>query len=64
MDEQLRHYENKLSFEIDSWDLKVALEGGESIVVVDTRSPEAYEKARIPGAVNIPHRPEEPCGCQ
>ena len=42
MDEQLRYYDNKLSSEIDSWDLKVALEAGENIVVVDARSPEAY----------------------
>ena len=56
MDEQNRHYQNKLNFEIDSWDLKVALEAGEPIVVVDARSPESYAKAHIPGAVNIPHR--------
>jgi len=56
MDEQLRHYENKLAFETDSWDLKVALESGENIIVVDARSPEAYHKEHIPGAINIPHR--------
>jgi len=56
MDEQNRHYQNKLNFEIDSWDLKVALEAGEPIVVVDARSPESYAKGHIPGAVNIPHR--------
>ena len=56
MDEQLNHYERKLEFETDSWDLKVALEAGESIIVIDARSPEAYQKEHIPGAVNIPHR--------
>ena len=56
MDEQLRYYENKLSFEIDSWDLKVALAAGENTVVIDARSPEAYQKAHIPGAINLPHR--------
>ena len=56
MDEQLRHYESKLAFETDSWDLKVALEAKENIVVLDTRSPEAYQKEHIPGAINIPHR--------
>lgn len=56
MDEQLRYYENKLAFEIDSWDLKVALESGENIIVIDARSPEAYQKEHIPGAINIPHR--------
>jgi rhodanese-related sulfurtransferase len=56
MEERLRHYENKLAFETDSWDLKVALEAGENIVVVDARSPQAYQKEHIPGAINIPHR--------
>jgi rhodanese-related sulfurtransferase len=56
MNEQKRHYENKLAFETDSWDLKVALESGENVVVIDARSPEAYQKEHIPGAINIPHR--------
>lgn len=56
MDEQQMHYKNKLAFETDSWDLQVALEAGENIVVVDTRSPEAYQREHIPGAINIPHR--------
>lgn len=56
MDIQLRHYENKLAFETDSWDLKVVLESGESVNVIDTRSPEAYQKEHIPGAINIPYR--------
>ena len=56
MDEQLSHYANKLAFETDSWDLKVALESGEKIAVIDARSPEAYQKEHIPGAINIPHR--------
>lgn len=56
MDEQLRHYENKLAFETDSWDLKVALESGENVIVTDARSPEAFQKEHIPGAINVPHR--------
>jgi len=56
MDEQLNHYANKLAFETDSWDLKVALESGEKILVIDARSAEAYQKEHIPGSVNIPHR--------
>ena len=56
MDEQLRHYEWKLAFETDSWDLKVALESGENILVIDARSPEAYQREHIPGAINVPHR--------
>lgn len=56
MEQQLDFYEKKLAFEIDSWDLKVALESGENIIVIDARSPEAYQKEHIPGAINIPHR--------
>lgn len=56
MTDQIRHYENKLAFEIDSWDVKVALEAGERILVIDARSAEAYHKEHIPGAINIPHR--------
>ena len=56
MDKQTNHYEAKLAFETDSWDLKVAMESGENIIVIDARSPEAYQKEHIPGAINIPHR--------
>ncbi|MEA2700148.1 MAG: hypothetical protein QOI66_4419 [Myxococcales bacterium] len=56
MHEQAKHYQNKLNFEIDSWDLKVALEAGERVIVIDARSPESYARGHIPGAVNIPHR--------
>lgn len=56
MNEQIRHYQSRLTFETDSWDLKIALESRENILVIDTRSPEAFQKAHIPGAINIPHR--------
>lgn len=56
MDEQLRHYTAKLAYEIDAWDLQAARESGETITVVDTRSPDAYRKEHIAGAINIPHR--------
>lgn len=56
MDEQLRHYADKLAYEIDSWDLKVALESGEKVIVVDARSPQAFAAGHIPGAISLPHR--------
>ena len=56
MDEQLRHYSSKLAYEIDSWDLKVALEKGEKVTVIDARSPQAFDTEHIPGAVSLPHR--------
>ena len=56
MEDQLQYYANKLAYEIDSWDLKTALDAGEDVVVVDTRSPEAFQLDHIPDALNIPHR--------
>ncbi|MGE0145156.1 MAG: rhodanese-like domain-containing protein [Planctomycetota bacterium] len=56
MDDQLKHYSDKLEYEIDSWDLHVALGDGESIIVLDARSPEAFQYEHIQGAINIPHR--------
>lgn len=56
MDEQIRHYQNKLAFETDAWDLQVALDAGDKVIVIDARSPEAYRREHIPGAINIPHR--------
>ena len=56
MDDQARFYLAKLQYEIDPWDLNEALERGDKIHLVDTRSAEAYGRSHIPGAVNIPHR--------
>jgi rhodanese-related sulfurtransferase len=56
MDEQIRHYQAKLQYEIDPWDLNEALGRGDKILLVDTRSAEAYGQSHIPGAINIPHR--------
>lgn len=53
---QLDYYQAKLAYEIDSADLKAALEEGQELVVVDGRSSEAYEREHIPGAISIPHR--------
>ncbi|MGW0563268.1 rhodanese-like domain-containing protein [Streptomyces sp. NPDC003016] len=53
---QLDYYQEKLAYEIDSADLKAALEEGQELVVVDGRSTESYEREHIPGAISIPHR--------
>ena len=60
MDTQLMHYESKLAFETDAWDLKAAMDAGENIVVIDARSQEAYGKEHIPGEINVPHRQMNP----
>lgn len=56
MEEQLKHYADKLAYEIDSWDLKVARERGENVTVIDARSADAFAAEHIPGAISIPHR--------
>lgn len=56
MNEQIKHYENKLAFEIDPSDLFAALNDGENVVVIDARAPHGYEREHIPKAVNLPHR--------
>ena len=43
--DQLKHYADKLDYEIDSWDLKVALDAREAVVVVDARSPESFAES-------------------
>lgn len=55
-DDQIRHYESKLAFEIDAWDLKAAIDAGENVIVIDARSTEAYARQHIPNAVSFPHR--------
>ena len=56
MDDHIQHYEDKLKYETDSWDLNEAMQNGERVVVIDARSPEAFAEGHIPGAVNFPHR--------
>ena len=56
MNDQKLFYQQKLQFEVDSWDLNDALSKGEKVVAIDARSAEVYENEHIPGAVNIPHR--------
>ena len=53
--EKLNYFQSKLSFEMDSSDLYVSLNNNEDITIIDGRSPEAYEKEHIPGAINLPH---------
>lgn len=56
MTEQQSYYQHKLKFEIDSSDLFEAIDKGRKLIVLDTRSIEAFEKEHIPGAINLPHR--------
>lgn len=56
MEDQMNYYRNKLNYEIDSWDLSVALGGDDDVLVVDARAASAFARGHIPGAINLPHR--------
>lgn len=59
MDQQIQYYRDKLNNETDSADLAGHFNNGQenvNLVVIDTRSIDAYEKEHIPGAINFPHR--------
>jgi rhodanese-related sulfurtransferase len=56
MEDQIKHYENKLAFEMDSSDLFDALNNGEKVIVIDSRKAFGFEAEHIPTAINIPHR--------
>jgi rhodanese-related sulfurtransferase len=52
-----RHFRSKLAVETDPADVHQDLERGHSgIVVVDTRSPDAYARCHVRGAINLPTR--------
>jgi rhodanese-related sulfurtransferase len=51
-----RHFLGRLAFETDPSDVAAQLrDAPEAIVLVDTRSAEAYAAAHIAGAVSLPH---------
>ncbi len=56
MNGQIKHYEDKLKYEMDSWDLSLALKNNENVIVIDARASNAYEYERVPSAINIPHK--------
>ena len=56
MESQIKHYENKLAFEMDPSDLFDALNNGEKVIALDTRKAFGFEADHIPTAINIPHR--------
>lgn len=56
MNDQIKHYADKLEFEMDSSDLQSALDRGEKIIVIDARSLASFQQEHIPGAISLPHR--------
>ena len=50
------HFARRLEVETDAWDLHEDLKNKVAgIVVVDTRKPESFQAAHIPGAINLHH---------
>jgi rhodanese-related sulfurtransferase len=56
MEAQIKHYENKLAFEMDPSDLFDALNNGEKVIAIDARKAFGFEAEHIPTSINIPHR--------
>jgi rhodanese-related sulfurtransferase len=55
----LAHFAGKLSFEADVSDVHADMEAGllgRAFVLIDSRSAQAWEQGRIPGAVHLPTR--------
>lgn len=56
MTDALEYFTAKLRHETDASDVYAAQKAGESLMVVDVRSEEAWAQGRIRGAVHIPYR--------
>lgn len=51
------HFASGFRFETDCWDVHAALSSSApDFVLFDVRSPEAFGRGHVEGAVNIPHR--------
>jgi rhodanese-related sulfurtransferase len=54
-DDALRHFESRLGFETDCWDVHHSIENDvANFVLIDVRSPELYRKGHVPTAINLP----------
>jgi rhodanese-related sulfurtransferase len=52
-----RHFQSKLAFETDAWDVKTDMERGRSdLVVIDVRNRSDFDARRIAGAIHLAHR--------
>ncbi len=47
------YFEAKLAYEYGPIGLKMAIENGEKLTIVDLRTPELFAKGHIPGAINL-----------
>ena len=55
-DEARRHFEARLAFETDCWDVHESLQSPDrDFVLLDVRGPNAFARGHVPGAINLPH---------
>jgi rhodanese-related sulfurtransferase len=53
----VEHFSGRLAFETDCADVHESLRAGaRDFVLLDVRGPNAYARAHVPGALNLPHR--------
>ena len=51
-----RHFEARLTFETDCWDVQDSMARGVAdFVLLDVRSPDLFEESHVPGAICLPH---------
>jgi len=54
--EAIAHFEARLSYETDCWDVHTSLrQGKHDFVLLDVRTRALFVKSHIPGAVNLPY---------
>jgi rhodanese-related sulfurtransferase len=56
MTDALSYFSAKLALETDPSDVYDAQKSGDTFVLVDVRSDEAWQQGRIPGAIHMPYR--------
>jgi rhodanese-related sulfurtransferase len=53
----LAHFAEAFRYETDCWDVHASLNGGQpDFVLLDVRSPDAYQQGHVAGALSVPHR--------
>ncbi len=53
-EEAIHHFESELRFETDCWDVHDAMQSASpGFILIDARNPALFEKAHVPGAINI-----------
>ena len=54
-EQALAHFEARLQFETDCWDVHESMKGAADFILLDVRGPDSFNKAHVPGAINLPH---------